>query len=167
MLLYSPVPNITIQCTSNHHTLVYVSYTVSQKKIFTGKSPVLKLLLLAIFWRLCAPIIVIFGREEATPTSYSLPELKIIGGHLVAAPREEFQTAYLKKIATIFCGFWRSLSHQLQKVDSFWMTYALWSRESFLPVLHCLSSAMHFFTSLISLDYIQWIDFQNYFPGIT
>ena len=52
---------------------------------------------------------------------------------------------FLAIVAAIFCGFWRTLCHQLKNVDSFWMAYALWFGESFLPVLHYRSSVMHLF----------------------
>jgi len=54
---------------------------------------------------------------------------------------------FLAICAAIFRGFWRTLKKLLQKVDSFWMAYALWFRESFLPVLRWLSSEMQLFSS--------------------
>ena len=70
----------------------------------------------------------------------------------MAEQREEFQTAYFGQFLLRFSAFCRTLWHQLQNVDSFWMAYALWCRGSFLPVLHCLSSAMHLFSSCFMLS---------------
>ena len=35
---------------------------------------------------------------------------------------------FFGNFCAIFCGFGRTLFHQLQKVDSFWMAYALFPR---------------------------------------
>jgi len=70
-----------------------------------------------------------------------------IGG---STKKEISNHVFLAIFVTILYGFWHILWHQLQKVDSFWMAYALWSREILLPVLYCLLVAMHLFSSWFS-----------------
>ena len=67
----------------------------------------------------------------------------------MAARREKFETAYFWQFLTQFsavCGapFDATIAKIRQFLDGIWTVV----QECFLPVLHCLSAAMHLFSSL-------------------
>jgi len=109
--------NVRVRRQENEKTRVFTSRKAFIKITFVG------------FW-FVAPIIVEFGREELAP--------------------DILLTVKIDNLKP--CIFWQFLAHPVATIAKSrqflaWMACAMWFRGSFLPVLHCLSSAMHLFCS--------------------